>query len=185
MTDIIARITDADFAILEFIQSHFRCAFLDAVMPVITHLGAGGILWIILALSLICTKKYRRSGFTAAAALILCLIFCNGLLKNMIARTRPFDINTSFELLIRPPSDFSFPSGHTAASSAAAAALLWCGNKRMGIFASVIAALIAFSRLYLYVHFPSDVFAGAVLGVILAYAAHKIVDALYREKNKP
>ena len=176
-------ITSIDFAILDFIQAHMRCAFLDAVMPFITHLGTGGILWIALALALICAKKYRRAGLTVAAALILCLIFCNLLLKNLVARPRPFDINTGAALLIRPPTDFSFPSGHTAASFASAAALLWSGNKRMGGGAAVIAVLIAFSRLYLYVHYPSDVLAGAALGVILAFAAYKIANRIKCVRN--
>ena len=158
-----------------------RSPFLDSVMPYITYLGEGGILWIILALVLICIKKYRREGFTVAAALILCLIFCNFLLKNIVARTRPFDINTAVELLINPPTDFSFPSGHTAAAFATAVSLLLCKNKLLGIPVLVLAALIAFSRLHLYVHFPSDVLCGMILGVILAFAAHAIINLIYKK----
>ncbi len=183
MTDIFSLVTDTDFSVLDFIQTHMRCAASDAVMPYITHLGAGGILWVLLAAVLICIKKYRRAGLTIAAALILSLIFCNGLLKNAAARMRPFDINTNVSLLIRPPSDYSFPSGHTAASFASAVSLLLCRCKRLGAAALITAALISFSRLYLYVHFPSDVLAGALLGVIFAAAADKIIGAVYNGIN--
>ena len=118
-----------------------------------------------------------------AAALILCFIFCNVLIKNIVARTRPFDINTMIEPLITTPSDFSFPSGHTTAAFAAAFALLLCKNRLLGIPALILAVLIAFSRLYLYVHFPSDVLGGLILGVILAFAAHRIVNIIYKKRK--
>ena len=169
MAQILSAIQSVDFAILDFIQTNMRSPILDSVMPFITHLGAGGILWIILAVVLMCTKKYRREGFTIAAALILCFIFCNVLIKNIVARTRPFDINTMIEPLVRLPSDFSFPSGHTTAVFATAAALLLCKNRLLGIPVLILAVLIAFSRLYLYVHFPSDVLCGALLGVLAGF----------------
>lgn len=176
---ILSAIQSADFAILDFIQANMRSPILDSVMPFITHLGAGGILWIIFAIVLMCMKKYRRDGFTIAAALILCFIFCNVLIKNIVARTRPFDINTMIEPLVRLPSDFSFPSGHTTAVFATAAALLLCKNRLLGIPVLILAVLIAFSRLYLYVHFPSDVLAGMILGTALAFAAYAIVNKIY------
>ena len=184
MTQILSAIGNIDFAVLDFIQAHFRSPFLDAVMPCITYLGEGGILWIILTIALLCAKKYRRDGCAVAAALILCLIFCNFLLKNIVARTRPFDIITTVGLLIKPPTDFSFPSGHTSAAFAAATALLLCKNKLPGIPALVLAVLIAFSRLYLYVHFPSDVLGGIVLGVAVAFAGYAIVDLIYKKTGK-
>ena len=183
LTQILSAIQNIDFAILDFIQANIRSPFLDAIMSFITYLGEGGILWIILAIVMICAKKYRREGFTVAAALILCLIFCNILIKNIVARTRPFDINTMIEPIISLPTDYSFPSGHTTAAFAAATALLLCKNRRFGIPTLIIAILIAFSRLYLYVHFPSDVLAGMILGAILAFAAYRIVNKIY-EKRK-
>ena len=181
MIQLFSSIQNADFAVLDSLQASVRNPFLDTVIPYITHLGDGGILWIILALVLIFLKKYRRTGVTVLVSLILCLIFCNGLLKNIVARIRPFDINTMIELLIEPPTDFSFPSGHTTASFATAISLLLCRNKCFGIPALLIAVLIAFSRLYLYVHFPSDVFCGIVLGIISALAAYMIVNAVYKK----
>ena len=183
MTQIMSAIQNIDFAVLDFIQAHMRVPFLDTVMTRITHLGDGGVLWIVLAILLICIRKYRSEGFTSAAALILCLIFCNFLLKNIVARTRPFDINTAVELLIKSPTDYSFPSGHTAAAFAIAAALLICRNRLFGIPALILAALIAFSRLYLYVHFPSDVLGGMILGIILAIAAYVIINAVWQKQE--
>ena len=184
MIEFFTHLTAIDFSILDFIQTHMRSPLLNTIMPYITYLGESGILWIILTIALLCAKKYQRDGFAVAAALILCLIFCNFLLKNIVARTRPFDIITTVGLLIKPPTDFSFPSGHTSAAFAAATALLLCKNKLPGIPALVLAVLIAFSRLYLYVHFPSDVLGGIVLGVAVAFAGYAIVDLIYKKIGK-
>ena len=183
MAQILSAIQSIDFAILDFIQANMRSPFLDMIMPFITHLGAGGILWIILSIVMMCMKKYRREGFAMAVALVLCFVFCNVLIKNIVARTRPFEMNTMIEPLITLPSDFSFPSGHTTASFAAATALLLCKNKPLGIPALILAVLIAFSRLYLYVHFPSDVLAGMILGTILAFAAYAIVNKIWNKRK--
>ena len=183
MTQILSAIGNVDFAILDFIQANMRSPLLDTIMPYITHLGGVGILWIILSLVLICIRKYRRDGATTAVAIILCFIFCNFLLKNIVARPRPFDINTAAELLIKPPTDYSFPSGHTAAAFATALTLLLCKNKLLGIPMLILAILIAFSRLYLYVHFPSDVLGGLILGIILAFAAHGLVNTIWKRRK--
>ena len=108
-------------------------------------------------------------------ALVFSLLIGNIILKPSIARVRPFNINTSIQLLITAPVDFSFPSGH-AMSSFAAATVIFCYNKRYGIGALILAGLIAFSRLYLYVHFPSDVIIGTIIGILLALAAVKIMN---------
>lgn len=164
-----------DFSILNFFQSYIRCGVLDIIMPFITTLGNGGAIWIIIALSLAVTKKYRKLGLTMGLALVFSLLIGNIILKPSIARVRPFNINTSIQLLITAPVDFSFPSGH-AMSSFAAATVIFCYNKRYGIGALILAGLIAFSRLYLYVHFPSDVIIGTIIGILLALAAVKIMN---------
>jgi undecaprenyl-diphosphatase len=174
-----------DTAILNFIHENFSCKFLDAVMPVITALGNGGIIWIIAAVVMIFFKKTRKAGFMIGASLLVGLIFGNLVLKNFFARIRPFDLEGAAvsELLIKAPTDFSFPSGHTLAAFEASAVLMKF-DKRMGIPALVLAVLIAFSRLYLYVHFPSDVLAGAVLGVLFAFIGSAFVDAAYEAIEK-
>ena len=156
-----------DFFILNSIYEFFKCDFLDKIMPLITALGNGGAIWIVIALIFLCFKKLRKTGFAIAIALILGVIIGNLFLKNIFCRIRPFDLAEGINLLINAPKDFSFPSGHTLSSVSSATVIFLC-NKKMGIYFLVLAILIAFSRLYLYVHFPSDVLAGAVLGVIIA-----------------
>ena len=109
------------------------------------------------------------------AALILDMILCNGILKHVFARVRPCDVNTTIQLLVPRPSDYSFPSGHTAASFAAVAALFFAGQKKLWKPALVLAVLIAFSRLYLYVHYPTDILGGIIVGVLCGYIGARCV----------
>ncbi|WP_449036326.1 phosphatase PAP2 family protein [Peptostreptococcus stomatis] len=163
-----------DMAILDLIQSNIRTGFMDAIMPFITQLGDAGLIWIILSIGLIIPKKTRKIGFVMIIALILNGIICNIILKPMLARIRPFDVNTAIKLLINKPRDFSFPSGHTSASFTAASVLFFRKSK-LFVPSLVLAFLISFSRLYLYVHYPSDVLAGLVLGVLCGYMGHRAV----------
>lgn len=153
-----------EFAFLDWIQDVFHHEILDAFFPMITAFGDAGIGWILLTLLLLLIPKCRKAGLASAIALLLMLLINNLLLKPWIARVRPYDVLTEIQLLIEAPSDFSFPSGHTAASFASATALFLCSRK-WGWPALVLAALIAFSRLYLYVHYPTDVLGGMVVGV--------------------
>lgn len=164
-----------DFQILDCIQLYIRSPFLDSAMSFITKLGNIGALWIILTILFLILKKYKKDGLALAAALILGAIFCNLLLKNIVCRPRPFNINTAIELIIPPPHDYSFPSGHTCASFSSAMVLLKTAAKRISIPAVIAAVLISFSRMYLYVHFPSDVIAGVVIGILCGIAAVKII----------
>ena len=111
------------------------------------------------------------------------VITCNLILKPMVARVRPYDVNTAIELLIRAPRDFSFPSGHTAASFATVAALWFAGEKRLGIPALILAIFIAVSRMYFYVHYPTDVLGGVLLGIACGYVANKTME-LWKKKQK-
>lgn len=158
--------------ILGFLQNIFKCPFLDFTMPYISMLGNAGLVWIFLTVILMISKHGRKTGFTLAIALILCLLAGNLLLKPLIARPRPFTIDSSIQLLIAAPKDFSFPSGHTLSSFASAFVLLFSikngTKKHYAITALVLATLIALSRLYLCVHYPSDVILGIVLGYFIA-----------------
>lgn len=181
MSDFFAFIQELDFLILDFIREHMASPILDTIIPPITHLGSAGLIWIVICLLLLALKKFRRCGITVAISLILCLIVCNIILKPLVARIRPYDINTLIEIIIEKPTDFSFPSGHTTASFSAAVAILLCRKKVLGIFSLILAIVIAFSRLYLYVHFPSDVISGAVLGTLLAFSAYYITNCIYKK----
>lgn len=163
-----------DMAILDLIQSNIKTGFMDAIMPFITQLGDAGLIWIILSIGLIIPKKTRKIGFVMIIALVLNGIICNIILKPMLARIRPFDVNTAIKLLINKPRDFSFPSGHTSASFTAASVLFFRKSK-LFVPSLVLAFLISFSRIYLYVHYPSDVLAGLVLGILCGYIGHRAV----------
>ena len=171
-----------EFKILDFLQS-IRTPFGDFIVPLITYLGEFGAVWIVLAIVLLANKKYRKAGLVVAVALILDLIICNGILKNIFRRTRPCDINTAVKLIIPHPSEFSFPSGHSAASFAASSALLFAGKKKLAIGAFILAALIAFTRLYLYVHFPTDILGGALAGVLAGFLSSKLVEFIIKKKG--
>ena len=154
--------------ILDWIQAHLRCGFLDAVLPIISWTANHGEIWILLALALVLRKSSRRQGWTVALALVLDLVCCNLLLKPLIGRVRPFAVNPAVELLVSPPLDASFPSGHTAASFAAVFALKASGSP-LWKPALAVAVAMAFSRLYLYVHWPSDVLFGALVGAAAGF----------------
>ena len=160
-----------DLPILAWIAAHLRTAFGDAVMPVITLLGDAGIFWIALAVVFLFIPKYRKMGLGMGVALIMGLLICNVTLKPLCARIRPYDLlakkDIIVNLLIEAQHDFSFPSGHTIASFEAAVVLLK-NSKKMGIPAMILAVLISFSRLYLYVHYPTDVLAAVILGTLFA-----------------
>jgi len=159
-----------DWSILHWIHGTFSCGFLDFLMPKISLLGNSGAIWILLSLVLICMKKYRKYGLILLAGLALGVLTGNVLLKNWIARPRPCWLDPGVQLLIANPTDYSFPSGHTL-SSAIGATILTMTDRRFGWAAIPLAALIAFSRLYLYVHFPSDILGGIILGILIGSIA--------------
>ena len=140
---------------------------LDKIMIVLSTIGDAGLLWIGVAILLICMKKYRKCGLQVAVAMLLTFIVGNLILKNMIHRDRPCWIDPSITLLVKSPSDFSFPSGHSMNGFTASVSILLC-DKKLGIPAVILATAIAFSRLYNFVHFPTDVIAGIVIGIVSA-----------------
>lgn len=176
-----------DLPILEWIQANLQSGFLDTVMPIITAFGNGGIFWIACALLLMFLPKTRRIGFGMAFALTMGLIVCNIILKPGVARIRPYDLQetlgVTIDLLIKRSHDFSFPSGHTIASFEACTVLM-LGNKKLGIPATLLAILIAFSRLYLYVHYPTDVITSIVLGTLFGIIGWAIAKKLPLKKGK-
>ena len=158
-----------DWGILHWIQNNITCPFLDAVVPKLTMLGNAGIIWILAGVLLLCTKKYRRQGALVLVGLLAGLLVGNVALKHLVARSRPCWLDPSVQLLIATPTDYSFPSGHTL-SSTIASTILTKTDRRFSYVAIPLAVLIALSRLYLYVHFPSDVFAAALLGLLIGEA---------------
>lgn len=162
-----------DIKILFFIQEHHRNLFLDKFIPLVTRLGDLGFFWITLACIFILIKKYRKIGIMIFIGIFLCALTGNIILKPLVKRIRPFDLINFTQLLISAPKDFSFPSGHTMASFSSSTVIIF-QNKKWGIFAFILAFLIGFSRLYLFVHFPSDVIIGAFIGCILGIISVKL-----------
>ena len=162
-----------DQTLLYWIHDNLSCGLLDLLMPKLTMLGDGGAVWLLAAGGMLCTRKYRRQGLILLAALAAGVLVGNVCLKNLIARPRPCWLDNSVRLLVSSPTDYSFPSGHTL-SSAIGAAVLTKTDRRLGWAAIPIAAVIAFSRLYLFVYYPSDILADAVLGAAIGLAAYRI-----------
>lgn len=159
---------------LLYIQDNIRTPILNDIMIFITNLGNAGIVWIAATILLLCIPKTRRVGIMSAMAMILSLIINNGILKNLVARTRPYDAVHDLTRLIGEQVDYSFPSGHTSSSFAAGTIFFRNLPKWIGIPSIILACLIAFSRLYVGVHYPSDVLFGVVSGILFAISAELI-----------
>lgn len=166
MNTFLQSVQNLDGEILLQIQQHLRTDMLTPFMKIVTFLGNGGWFWILCAVVLLAVPKTRKTGYAAVLSLIFGVIVTNLLLKNIVARPRPFAEIGALIPLIAKPTDFSFPSGHTTASFAVALVMLRMLPKKIGIPAVVLAALVAFSRLYLGVHYPTDVLAGFVVALV-------------------
>ena len=159
-------ITEIDHGILLFIQEYLRLDWLTPFVNFISSLGNAGFFWILLSVGFLCFKKTRKAGVLSLISLLLCFLVTNVALKNIVARMRPYHRYEDILLLIAHPGDFSFPSGHSASAFAAAGVLFHYVDKRVGIGLLILASAIALSRLYLGVHYPTDVLAGVCVGLI-------------------
>lgn len=164
-----------DAKVLFFIQEYLRFGWLTRVMQFITSLGDGALIWIVLAALLLCFHRYRKTGIAMAVALLIGYLVTNLILKNLVLRARPYDALIGLQALIGPLRDSSFPSGHATSSIAAGFVVLRASPRYIGIPAFVLAVLIALSRLYLGVHYPTDVLAGALIGLFAAFCARYTV----------
>ncbi len=174
-------IQQIDDAILHFFGS-IQVPILNEFMIFISTLGNSGLIWIAISIIFLFFKKTRRAGATMAIALLLGLLICNLTIKPLVARPRPFAMH-ELTLLIPEPSEFSFPSGHSVSSIGASLGAFLVLRKRSCMML-VFGVLIAISRLYLQVHYFSDVLAGCLLGCIFAVAAHMIVTAIIKLFSK-
>lgn len=184
---MIAFLSSVDQTILFFIQTNFHFPILDKIMILATVAGDKGLIWIVLSLLLLINKRTRGIGVATLIALTLSTIMGEGLLKHIVQRPRPYADFPWVHLLVDKSTAYSFPSGHTTSSVAAAYVL----SKYIKKFAPLIwmaAAAIAFSRLYLFMHYPSDIVAGVVLGLICGKAASFLfeykISAMLSIKNK-
>lgn len=164
----MAFVTLLDTELLWWLHGLTHCAALDALMPLVSALGNGGVVWIFFCVLLLCNKKTRPTGVAMAAAMLLCVLGGNLLLKNLVARPRPYTVDPGIVLLIPPSNEiYSFPSGHTMNAFSAAGVLL-LRRVPYSWAAMGLAVCIAFSRIYLMMHYPLDVAAGALIGLLSA-----------------
>lgn len=159
-----------DFSILDWIQATLRCGFLDSFSVILTYVMTSGILWIATGVLLLFFHKTRAAGIILLIALALAFLTGDVLLKHIVNRPRPFTVNTSIVLLTNAPSGNSFPSTHSALAAASTTVLL-AKKRALGFAALALTICIAFSRLYLYFHYPTDVLCGLLLGVICGLLA--------------
>ncbi len=169
---------ELDGNILLFIQEYLRQPWMDGFWKTITHLGDAGMFWIVTAIVLLIWKRTRKAGLSASLALIIGALITNVALKNLMARIRPYEVVAGLTRIIEQQHDFSFPSGHTCASFAAAFALYRTLPRKWGIACLVLAALISFSRLYVGVHYPSDVLGGGVVGIFAGWAGTALANLI-------
>ena len=171
-------ITQIDYLILMFIQEHLRFDWLTGPTVFVSHLGNSGLLWILLCLVLLAFKRTRKMGLCGLLALLIGALITNVALKNIIARIRPYEQFSDIILLLERQKDFFFPSGHACSSFAAACTFYWTSEQKtrlLGVLSLTLAVLISWSRLYVGVHFPTDVLCGVMIGVFSAWTAWQII----------
>ncbi len=168
-----------ELRILDFIQNNLTVDVLDPVFKAITYSGNHGYIYILIAVLLLISKKTRKIGIYCLVSLIIGWFICNFTLKPLVARIRPYEYR-DIVLKIMEPTDFSFPSGHTTAGFAVSLVLLkqkfTCFGKKVYLYVLIYASLMAYSRMYFYVHFPSDILAGVIAGYIASVSSIYIVD---------
>lgn len=184
--DFFASFTEFEVKFLFFLQDYVRTPVLTYILKFFTALGNAGMISILACLIMLAIKKSRQPGITASISLIINTLAVNVILKPLVARVRPYDAFQSLTILVNPESDYSFPSGHSAAVFSVAFVMFLCMPKKYGVPAMIISSVIAFSRLYVGVHYPSDVIAGILIGcasaVIAKYLCRKI-PALNRNRQ--
>ena len=170
-----------EFSILYWLQN-LHNDFLDSVMVTIFNdiVGSKGEIWVILGIILLLIPKTRKTGLCVLSAYIVAYYIGDGILKDFIARPRPCMINETVTLLVSRPSSFSCPSVHSMLAFASASSIFW-HHKKVGIAALIFAALIGFSRMYFFVHFPSDVLFGSILGFVIGTGIYFLVKGNNKE----
>ena len=167
MFDILTRF---EGPVLLWIQNWLRFEWLDGPVTAFSKLGNAGMLWLVLCAVFLLFRRTRRAGALGLAALAMGFLLCNGVLKPLLHRARPWLVVEGLRRMVTPGDAHSFPSGHTCAAFAAA----WTWRRQlprrwMGRIAVLAAVLMGLSRLYLGVHFPTDVLAGALVGMLSAW----------------
>lgn len=182
---ILQAVECADAAVLLFVQDHVRCAFLDLLMKAASFLGDGGLLWLAIAAVLLLRPRTRRDALDMVLCMALPWLLTEGLVKNLVCRPRPYLALEGLAPIVEPLRSCSFPSGHACSAFAAATALALAFRGRGGGLAFLPAVLIAVSRVYVGVHYPTDVLAGAALGALLSWALFRLSRRLVKKASAP
>lgn len=177
---MIESITALDLSILDFIRNTLSSPVADIIMKCLTYSIEYGAMAILVFIVMMFVKKMRKAGFAVMGATLSVLLFGELILKHIVCRPRPFVVNSAIDIIIKAPSGFSFPSSHTATCFAMATAI-YLFHKRLGIIAYIYASLVAFSRMYLYVHYPSDIFGGVILGICCGIGATALVKLICKK----
>ncbi len=177
-------LSSLDDNILLFFQEVIRNPVLTPILKVITTLGNAGAIWIVLTILLLLIPKTRKVGFMTLLSLTGTLVINNMFLKNLVNRTRPYEVIEGLTYLVRTPVDSSFPSGHSACSFAVACIMFRRLPRKYGVPALILAIVIALSRLYVGVHYPSDVLFGTISGIAISYVAEAIAEWILKRKDR-
>lgn len=176
--NVLNKINVFDNYILHAIRKYLKNKYLDRLMPIVTLMGNAGIIWIIVAIILILDKPYKAIGGIVLLTLIVSTVIGEGIVKHIVRRVRPCNDKNNTDLLISRPISYSFPSGHTNSSFAVAWVLSMYFSQYKIIFITM-ALLISLSRLYLYVHYPTDVIGGVIIGILCSKLVFIILNEVY------
>lgn len=190
---VLESIYHFDWNVFQFVEQHLWNPVFDVISKIITLSGESGIIWILFALAFLIAglvkknETYKKVAVAVVVSLLFMEVANNLIIKELIARVRPFNFDWTqyswggqfnYPEIVSRPSSWSFPSGHSSSSFAAAFAIFWY-DKKKGIPSLIYAALLAFSRVYVHVHYCTDILAGAVVGILYALAGVLIAKLVY------
>ena len=175
---------ELDGNILLYVQDNLRTDILDSIAVPFTSLGNAGLVWILIVAMLVMYRNTRKDGLYCVVSLIMCFIVVNLFLKNVIARIRPYDAMEQIRCLVEPQMDYSFPSGHTAIAFAASVPVFILSSKRLGVVMLIFSVLMGLSRIYVCVHYPTDVIGGAVIGILCGLVTGLVIYPRFERHNK-
>ncbi|MGN1044678.1 MAG: phosphatase PAP2 family protein [Candidatus Methanomethylophilaceae archaeon] len=165
---------DWDAGVLFWIRDNMSCGFLDAVMPIVSKICTADIVWFAAALLMICDRRTRKAGTFMLLALLISVVISNLVLKPAVGRLRPYDA-LDVPIIVSPSAEYSFPSGHATGVTVVASVLLMSGYRRTGCCMCVFAAIVMFSRMYLFMHYPTDIIGGVFAGIAAVAFASAIM----------
>ncbi len=181
---MLQSLMEIDSNILLFVQDNLRSEILNYFMVHFTSLGNAGLIWILIVLVYILNRYTRKKGIYCAISLLLCFIVVNIFLKNVVARIRPYDAMEQIRCLVEAQPDYSFPSGHTAIAFAASVPVFILLDRGIGLIMTVFSILMGLSRIYVCVHYPTDVICGAIIGILCGIVTCMVIYPRFSKKTQ-